>query len=131
MKRVLALALAISAAACSYLPNLSPHRIEIQQGNFISQEMLNQLKPGMTKDQVRFILGTPLVTDVFHADRWDYVFSRRRANTNETERRHIAVHFESDKLTKVDGDVVARSESPGPAAGAAGGTAAGGGRGTP
>jgi outer membrane protein assembly factor BamE len=127
MKRVLALALAISVAACSYLPNLSPHRMEIQQGNFISQEMLSQLKPGMTKDQVRFILGTPLVTDVFHADRWDYVFSRRRANTQAVEQRHIAVHFEDGKLKRVDGDVVAKGESQG----AAGGAAAGGTRGTP
>ena len=53
------------------MPDITPYRIEIQQGNFVSQEMVSQLKPGMSKDQVRFVLGTPLITDSFHADRWD------------------------------------------------------------
>ena len=59
------------------MPNIAPYRIEIQQGNFVSQEMVSQLKLGMSKDQVRFVLGTPLITDSFHADRWDYVFRRQ------------------------------------------------------
>jgi outer membrane protein assembly factor BamE len=106
MKRILSLTLAFSAAACSYLPNLSPHRIEIQQGNFVSQEMVGQLKTGMTKDQVRFAMGTPLVADLFHGDRWDYVFVRQRANSREVERRRISVFFEQDKLVRIEGDVV-------------------------
>src|SRR5438270_9814596 len=60
--RILALVLALAVAACG---SLSPHRIEIQQGNFVTQEMVSQLKPGMTRDQVRFVLGTPLVADIF------------------------------------------------------------------
>jgi outer membrane protein assembly factor BamE len=112
MKRILSLAFAFSAAACSYLPNLSPHRIEIQQGNFVSQEMVGQLKTGMTRDQVRFAMGTPLVADVFHGDRWDYVFVRQRANSREVEHRRISVFFEQDKLARIEGDVVGASSTP-------------------
>ena len=60
MTRILALALPLALGACTTIPGLSPHRMEIQQGNFITQEMVAQLKPGMTRDQVRFLLGTPL-----------------------------------------------------------------------
>ena len=112
MKRILLLAFAFSVAACSYIPNLSPHRIEIQQGNFVSQEMVGQLKTGMTKDQVRFAMGTPLVADLFHGDRWDYVFVRQRANSREVERRRISVFFEQDKLARIEGDVVGASPTP-------------------
>lgn len=112
MKRILSFALAFSAAACSYMPRISPHRIEIQQGNFVSQEMVGQLKTGMTKDQVRFAMGTPLVADVFHGDRWDYVFVRQRANSREVEHRRISVFFEQDKLARIEGDVVGAGPAP-------------------
>ena len=59
----------------------------------------------MSKDQVRFILGTPLITDTFHADRWDYVFRRQRANSSFLEHRRIAVYFEDGKLKRIEGDV--------------------------
>jgi outer membrane protein assembly factor BamE len=81
--------------------------MEIQQGNYVTQEMAAGLKPGLTRDQVRFILGTPLVNDIFHEDRWDYVFVRQRANSSEVEQRRIAVFFEDGKLKRVDGDIVA------------------------
>ena len=68
------------------VPGVTPYRMVIQQGNFISQEMVEQLKPGMTKEQVRFVLGTPLVTDIFHADRWDYVFYRESADGKREQR---------------------------------------------
>jgi outer membrane protein assembly factor BamE len=87
------------------LPSITPYRIEIQQGNFVSQEMVSQLKLGMSKDQVRFVLGTPLITDSFHADRWDYVFRRQRINSKELEHRKIAVFFEDGKLKRIEGDV--------------------------
>jgi len=112
MKPIFLSALAITLAACSYMPSLTPHRIEIQQGNFITQEMIGQLKPGMTKDQVRFTLGTPLVADMFHANRWDYIFVRQRANSRDVEQRRISVFFESNKLDRVDGDVVAGAAAP-------------------
>jgi outer membrane protein assembly factor BamE len=87
------------------LPGVTPYRMVIQQGNFISQEMVSQLKPGMTKEQVRFVLGTPLVTDIFHADRWDYVFFREAAD-GKREQRNLSVVFESNKLARVLGDLM-------------------------
>src|SRR5260221_8178177 len=87
------------------LPGVTPYRMVIQQGNFISQEMVAQLKPGMTKEQVRFVLGTPLVTDIFHADRWDYVFFRELPN-GKREQRNLSVVFEKDKLARVIGDLM-------------------------
>ncbi len=107
--RALAALAALFLASCGSvglpLPDFKPYRIEIQQGNFVSQEMVSQLKPGMSKDQVRYVLGTPLITDSFHADRWDYVFRRQRVNSSELEQRKIAVFFEEGKLKRVEGDV--------------------------
>jgi len=80
--------------------------MEIQQGNFISQDMVAQLKLGMSKDQVRFVLGTPLITDSFHADRWDYVFRRQKPSSRELEKHRLAVFFEDAKLARIDSDVV-------------------------
>ena len=86
---------------------VSPYRIDIQQGNYVSQEMVAQLKPGMTKDQVRFVLWTPLLTDVFHSDRWDYIYLFRPGNRGEPQKRQLTVFFEDGKLSRVAGDVVA------------------------
>ncbi|MGH8726742.1 MAG: outer membrane protein assembly factor BamE domain-containing protein [Burkholderiales bacterium] len=94
----------LTLASCFSTP-LSPHKIDVQQGNYVDQEMVAKLKPGMTKSQVRFVLGTPLVADPFHANRWDYVF-RRQKNGGPPEERKITVVFEDDKLARVDGDVV-------------------------
>lgn len=99
--------LLLASCGSMSVPYLKPYRIEIQQGNFVSQEMVSQLKPGMSKDQVRFVLGTPLLTDAFHADRWDYVYRRQRVNSNVLEHRKIAVFFEDGKLKRVEGDVEA------------------------
>lgn len=81
----------------------SPYRPDIQQGNFISQEMLTLLKVGQTRDQVKFLLGTPLLQDVFHADRWDYPFYLARGNGELTTSR-VTVYFDRDgKVAKFDG----------------------------
>jgi outer membrane protein assembly factor BamE len=80
----------------------SPYRPDIQQGNFVSQEMLAQLKVGQTREQVKFILGTPLMTDAFHADRWDYPFYLARGNGELTKAR-VTVYFKDDKVEKFDG----------------------------
>src|SRR5688572_29400088 len=93
------------------LPGVTPYRMVIQQGNFISQEMVAQLKPGMTKEQVRFVLGTPLVTDIFHADRWDYVFYRELAN-GKKEQRNLSVVFEKERLARVIGDLMPADGAP-------------------
>lgn len=98
------------------VPGVTPYRMVIQQGNFISPEMVAQLKPGMTREQVRFVLGTPLVTDVFHADRWDYVFYRELPN-GKREQRNLSVVFEDGKLARVIGDLLpAPGTEPKPAA---------------
>jgi outer membrane protein assembly factor BamE len=99
----LPLVLAGTLAGCGIL---EPYRIDIQQGNFVSQEMVAQLKTGMTKEQVRFVLGTPLVTDIFHAERWDYVYTLDRRGAPR-QQRHLAVYFQDGKLARLDGDVAA------------------------
>jgi len=97
------------------LPGVTPYRMEIQQGNFVSQDMLSKLKRGMTREQVRFVLGTPLVADMFHADRWDYVFYREIPKKPREERR-VSVFFENDRLVRVEGDVVPQGEAAKPPA---------------
>ncbi len=101
-------------AACSNTPDitsrLSPYRIDVRQGNYVTQEMVARLKPGMSRDQVRFALGTPLIADMFHADRWDYVY-RFQPGRGEVQLRRIVVFFEADKLARVGGDVVAETEA--------------------
>ena len=111
MFRAHILLLALQLAGCGWL---APYRIDIQQGNFVSQDMVAQLKRGMTKEQVRFVLGTPLVTDIFHAERWDYVYLLDRPGQPRVQRR-LAVFFENDKLSRLDGDVVAAAQKPEPA----------------
>jgi outer membrane protein assembly factor BamE len=80
----------------------SPYRPTIQQGNFISEEMVQQLKVGMTRDQVRFILGTPLLMDIFHADRWDYPFRLARGN-GEVIESAVVVHFKNGTVERFEG----------------------------
>lgn len=80
----------------------SPYRPDIQQGNFVSAEMLAQLKVGQSREQVKFILGTPLLTDVFHASRWDYPFYLARGNGELTASR-VTIYFKDDKVEKFDG----------------------------
>ena len=93
-------------AACSSMSTPQPYRIDIQQGNVITQEMVAQLKPGLTRDQVKFILGSPLVADMFHTDRWDYVYMLQPGK-GEVQRRRLTVIFEDNKLVRLAGDVVA------------------------
>jgi outer membrane protein assembly factor BamE len=80
----------------------SPYRITIQQGNFVSEEMVAQLKPGMTKEQVRFVLGTPLLTDMFHADRWDYPFRLQKGN-GELSASRVTLYFKDKLLDRFEG----------------------------
>lgn len=117
MKSVLRALAAISIlllAACSVTDQvtekLTPYKIDIQQGNVVTQEMVAKLKPGMTKAQVRFILGTPLITDAFHANRWDYVYRFQKAG-KLTEERKLALFFNQELLQRVEGDVVAAMPS--------------------
>jgi outer membrane protein assembly factor BamE len=93
------------------IPGLEAHRMEIQQGNYVTQEMIAKLQPGMTRDQVRFVLGTPLVADAFHADRWDYMFRRQRANSKQIEQRRIVIFFDDGRLSRIEGDVTPAADS--------------------
>jgi outer membrane protein assembly factor BamE len=98
---------ACTVAACSQVPHIvTEYRIDVQQGNVLTQEMVTQLRPGLTRDQVRFILGTPLLTDVFHANRWDYVFRLQDGKTSAVTARNFSVYFdENGRLSRVAGDV--------------------------
>ncbi|WP_246171119.1 outer membrane protein assembly factor BamE [Pandoraea eparura] len=82
---------------------VTPYRINIVQGNFVSKEAYDQLKAGMTRDQVRQLLGTPLLTDIFHANRWDYVFYFKRGNASVVQERHLKVYFDGDTLARWEG----------------------------
>lgn len=85
-----------------FLGFISPYRITVQQGNFVSQEMIAQLKEGMTREQVRFLLGTALLTDMFHEDRWDYPFRLQKPN-GEVIVSRVAVHFKNNTVSKFEG----------------------------
>jgi len=84
---------------------LVPHKMDIQQGNYVDQAMVAKLKPEMTRSQVRFILGTPLIADMFHPNRWDYVYLTGKANDVRVHHRITAV-FDGDKLKQVESDIV-------------------------
>ncbi|GAB6042464.1 outer membrane protein assembly factor BamE [Endothiovibrio diazotrophicus] len=105
-----ALAGALVLSACSPLESSWVHRIDIQQGNVVEQEQVDQLKPGMTKRQVRFLLGTPLVEDPFHAQRWDYYYSFK-PGSGEREERRLTLHFQDDRLVTLEGNY--RPRAPG------------------
>jgi outer membrane protein assembly factor BamE len=93
---------------------LRPYQMEIQQGNVVTQEMIAKVQPGMSRAQVRFALGTPLLEDVFHKDRWDYVYLYQK-DGKVTEHRRIVAIFKDDKLMRIDGDVIAAAPAPTPA----------------
>ena len=82
---------------------ISPYHMEVVQGNFVSKEQVDALKPGMTRNQVRDVLGTPLIVSLFHSDRWDYVFTLKRQGIASQARR-LTVYFKSDVLEHFDGD---------------------------
>lgn len=84
-----------------FLGVFTPYRVTIQQGNFISQEMASQVKEGMTREQVRFILGTALLTDMFHADRWDYIF-RLLKPSGELITSRVTVYFDQSLVAKIE-----------------------------
>lgn len=100
-----------SAAGCSYrpsIPNLSlpsVYKIDIQQGNVITQEMIDQLRPGLTKRQVQYVMGTPMIADTFEQSRWDYIYSYQPGG-EKRQQESISLFFENDLLTHFEGDFV-------------------------
>lgn len=107
----LILLLGATAAACSSFNNatqsvasvVTPYKIDVVQGNFVSREQVQALQPGMGRQQVRDILGTPLVTSLFHSDRWEYVFTLKRPKT-DVQTRKLTVFFNGDTFERAEGD---------------------------
>ncbi len=98
---------ALALTACSSIANkdkvlglVTPYKVEVVQGNVITSEQAALVKPGQTRSQVRDILGSPLLTDVFHTDRWDYIFTIRRQGA-APQRRQVTVRFEGDSLKSI------------------------------
>ena len=84
----------------SYVPQfIKPHKIEVQQGNVVTPEQIALLRQGMTRDQVRFLLGTPLLSDVFHTNRWDYVFRLKKQDQSIEENR-LTLFFDDNSLQR-------------------------------
>ncbi len=100
-------------SGCTSVPRIvNEYKIDIQQGNVLTQDMVAQLKPGQTKDQVRFILGTPVLMDMFHANRWDYVYRFQKGGSGEVEMRKFSTFFDANnRLVRVIGDVTATQAS--------------------
>jgi len=91
----------VALAGCSF-PGV--YKVDIQQGNVVTQDMIDQLRPGMTRSQVRFIMGSPLITDTFHASRWDYLYSIQPGGGQRQQERVSLVFNESDQLAGLAGD---------------------------
>jgi outer membrane protein assembly factor BamE len=107
-KRLLPLAALIALSGCStinnYVPSfIHPYRSDIQQGNWITQDQVDLLRPGMSREQVRFALGSPTLTSIFHADRWDYPYLFIPGN-GKSEERQFTVYFANDQLVRWAGD---------------------------
>ncbi len=102
--RLLLLTLAVAClSACGFFGFPGVYRIDVEQGNILTQEAVDQLKPGMSRRQVRFILGTPLIEDPFNQNRWDYTDVKRNGLDILSESR-LTVVFEGDSLVEVIGD---------------------------
>jgi outer membrane protein assembly factor BamE len=85
-------------------PILQPYRPDVQQGNVVTKEMADQLAPGMTRDQVRFLMGTPSLVSVFHQDRWDYVYLLKRGKGSEVQKRRLTVFFKDNRVERFESD---------------------------
>lgn len=112
-----AVAASLALGACSSvgdrtrgaLTAITPYKVEVVQGNFVSKEQVEALKPGMSRQQVREILGTSLLTDVFHTNRWDYVFTIRRQGV-EPQQRRLTLYFDGEVLQRFEGDPMPSEE---------------------
>ena len=101
MQKKLIFILSLVTSLIITLPACEPHRIDVQQGNKIKPETLEKLKVGMNRKQVLFVLGTPLLKDPFHQDRWDYIYYLKPGNKPVKQSR-VTLYFEKNKLVKID-----------------------------
>ena len=92
---LLGMALGAAASGCVY-------RINIQQGNFLDQAAVEQVKAGMTRSQVRYLLGTPMAADTFNKERWDYIYYLKKGRSRHVDSRRVTVYFEAEKVAKID-----------------------------
>jgi outer membrane protein assembly factor BamE len=90
------------ASTLSLLGSACVYRINIQQGNFLDQAAVDQVKAGMTRSQVRYLLGTPMVADSFNKERWDYIYYLRKGRTRHVDSRRVTVYFDGEKVAKLD-----------------------------
>lgn len=104
--------LTLVLTGCSTLEFPFVYRIDVEQGNIITQEMVDQLKPGMSRSQVEYVMGSALLKDTFHEERWDYVYTRRDGRTDERTRHRLSVFFRDDKLVSLAGDYRPGGEAP-------------------
>lgn len=100
---VLASCSSVSDSSINPVNWVTPYKVDVIQGNFISKEQVEQLRPGMTRDQVKAVLGTPLMASLFHADRWDYVFTLKRQGV-EPQSYKYTVFFKGGQLERFAGD---------------------------
>ncbi|MDH4042286.1 MAG: outer membrane protein assembly factor BamE [Gammaproteobacteria bacterium] len=110
MRLIVTLLAALCLSACGFVGFPGVYKIDVEQGNIVTQDMVAQLKPGMSRRQVRFILGTPLVEDPFNPERWDYPYVKRNGMKVLSESR-LTVYFDGDSLVKYDGDVEQEHEA--------------------
>lgn len=95
---------ALALSACVY-------RIDIQQGNLLAEETVDQVEVGMSRSAVEFLLGTPMVADSFHAGRWDYPYYLKLGRSDDIVRRWIVVYFEDDRVTRIERDLTLEPSS--------------------
>ena len=95
VRLLLPLALVAAGSGCVY-------RVNIQQGNFLDAKAVEQVAVGMTRSQVRFLLGTPMTADTFHPERWDYLYYAKEGRTQKVQRRHFVIYFEEEKVARID-----------------------------
>ncbi|PKM33348.1 MAG: outer membrane protein assembly factor BamE, partial [Gammaproteobacteria bacterium HGW-Gammaproteobacteria-10] len=95
----------LTLAACTPIMENLPgvYKIDIQQGNIINQEIIDQLRPGMNKRQVLYIMGSPMLVDVFHKERWDYIYSEQKEGDARLQKK-ASLYFEGDNLVGIQGD---------------------------
>jgi outer membrane protein assembly factor BamE len=99
--KIILLSLLLASCSNFSVPLPSAYKMDIRQGNYVTQEMRDKLKLGMSRAQVKFVMGTPMISDVFHANRWDYVYRLEHARKLVEEQR-LTLYFDGDTLSRID-----------------------------
>lgn len=99
--KIVLLSLLLASCGSFSTPSLSPYKMDIRQGNFVTAEMRDKIKVGMSRAQVRYALGTPMISDAFHGNRWDYVY-RLEQSRELVEQQRLTLYFDGDNLVRID-----------------------------